>query len=160
MFTQFSLGCGGEDRFRQFRSFGQAFRQADLAHCAGLLVFRQTGAGQVSTHHAFDGIHGELLAHYCAPCDLGGHRLIKQVVPHNRIELVHPPRRQSCQHQALAGDFGGQNIVVGADTVRRDHQEYAPVLTLVQVTHLARINVCPPVQFDCLTHFLLPHSLR
>ena len=60
------LGRRGEDRVGQPRRLDEALRQRDAAHCAGVVVVDQAGAGEEATNYAFDGNHVEGAHHESA----------------------------------------------------------------------------------------------
>jgi len=121
---ELGLGGGGEDRLGQAGGLGQALRQGDAAHGAALSVLDQAGAGEVAACHALHRVHLQPPADHGTAGDLGGNVEGDEVVRDDVGELLEPPGAQGREDLALVRDRSRQDVVVGADAVRGDHEEH------------------------------------
>ena len=124
MLPELGLGGGREDRRGQAGGLGQPLGQGDAADGAALSVLDQAGAGEVAAGHALDRVHLQPPADHGTSGDLGGNVEGDEVVRDDVGELLEPPGAQGGEDLALVRDRGRQDVVVGADAVRGDHEEH------------------------------------
>ena len=149
--TESCLGRRGEDRVGQPRRLDEALGQRDAAHCAGVVVVDQAGAGEEATNDAFDGNHVEGAHHERAAENLFRDAIVVglagQVV--GATEDVEEEHAHRGEHATLVRDRRAEHVVVGRDPITRDKQQML-VVDRVKVTDLATGQMS--VGIKCRTH--------
>ena len=138
MITNICLSGRGENWFWKLGGLHQSFRQLYATDRLGLLVFRQSRAGEVTTYDTFKRQHVELLADHCSSENFfWDARVIwftSQVV--GEIDGVKEELAHRSEHSTFIGDLGIEDEIISRDTVGSHHEDVA-FIDLVDLTDLA-----------------------
>ena len=164
MLTHLSLTGRSENRGVQAGTIHQTRRQLHTSNLTGLVIRRQARTGQVTAHNALHREHVQRTANHCATSHnirhVGGQHVVR-----NLLKLLKPPQGHLSQNLALIRDFGRQNTVKSANTVRgNNHDRTGTQLSVIidsqagsvktflirniQVADLTGINVSPARDFQ------------
>lgn len=129
----FGFVGGRVDGLGQTRAILQAGRQRDAADGARALVILPAGADEVAAGHAFHVDHAGFVDEHDASAQgvaIGGREAgdigdvgADEVIGDQVAEEIKPEERHLRQHDAFAGDAGGEHAVEGGDPVSGDDEE-------------------------------------